>query len=309
MQIQTSTQEMIKELKEVKSIFSNIEKSEPKSYSLELEQQARLDLAMSLQMSLDLEWMINTFMEHIHSYILFDGYAYSCAETKTQVKVARQKGHSCSYNLNLDDIGLGKLEIFRGRKFTESELILIENLLMVLVYPLRNAIQFKQALLIAHSDTLTGVRNRTTFEESLCREINLAQRHGHDFTMLVIDIDFFKKVNDTYGHKVGDDALVEVANTLEKSIRTTDMLFRYGGEEFVVLLGDTDCENSYFIADRILESVREIKIQVKGDVLDLSVSIGMACLNIQDTSESLFNRADAALYSAKDEGRDQIAVA
>ena len=158
-----------------------------------------------------------------------------------------------------------------------------------------------------------GVRSSstiaTTFEDSLSREINLAQRHGHDFTLLVIDIDFFKKVNDTYGHKVGDDALVVVAKTLEKSIRTTDMLFRYGGEEFVVLLGDTDCDNSYFIADRILDSVREIKIQVQGDVLDLSVSIGMACLNIQDTGESLFKRADAALYSAKDEGRDQIAVA
>jgi len=309
MQSQTSTQEMIKELKEVKNIFSNCEKLEPKDFSYELEQQARLDLAMSLQMSLDLDWIINKFMEHIHSYFLFDGFAYTNSESNTQIKIARQKGHSCSYNLSLETLGLGKLELFRGRKFTESELMLLENLLGILVYPLRNAIKFNQAILLAHSDALTGVKNRSTFDDSLVREINLAQRYGQDFTMLVIDIDFFKKINDTYGHKVGDDALRVIAKTIQNSIRTTDMLFRYGGEEFVVLLGNTDCEKSFCIADRILESVREINMQVKGQVLDLSVSIGMACLNIQDNSESLFNRADAAMYSAKNDGRDQISVA
>jgi len=309
MQSQTATQEMIKELKEVKNIFSNCEKLEPKDFSYELEQQARLDLAMSLQMSLDLDWIINKFMEHIHSYFLFDGFAYTHSESNTQIKIARQKGHSSSYNLSLEEFGLGKLELFRGRKFTESELMLLENLLGILVYPLRNAIQYNQAVLLAHSDALTGVKNRSTFDDSLVREINLAQRYGQDFTMLVIDIDFFKKINDTYGHKVGDDALKVIAKTIQNSIRTTDMLFRYGGEEFVVLLGSTDCEKSYCIADRILESVRGINMQVKGQVLDLSVSIGMACLNIQDNGESLFNRADAAMYSAKNDGRDQISVA
>lgn len=156
---------------------------------------------------------------------------------------------------------------------------------------------------------LTGAKNRSTFDESLDREISLAQRHNQDFTMLVIDIDYFKKVNDTYGHSTGDDALKAVANTIQKCIRTTDMLFRYGGEEFVILLGNTDCEQSYVIADRILESVREINMNVMGQILDLSVSIGMACLNIQDNSKTLFNRADAAMYAAKKEGRDQIKVA
>lgn len=309
MQIQTSTQEMIKELKEVKSVFSNCEKSEQKSYSRELEQQARLDLAISLQMNLDIDWVINKFMEHIHSYMLFDGFAYNCAEPNTQIKHARQRGHHCSYNLNIEDFKLGKIELFRGRKFAESELVLLENLLTILIYPLRNAIQYKQATLLAHSDPLTGVKNRSTFSESLDREISLAQRHGQDFTMLVIDIDYFKKVNDTFGHSTGDEALKAVANTIQKCIRTTDMLFRYGGEEFVIFLGNTDCEKSYVIADRILESVREINMDVMGQQLDLSVSIGMACLNIQDNSQTLFNRADAAMYNAKNEGRDQIKVA
>jgi len=305
----TSTQEMIKELKEVKSIFSNIEKAEPKSYNYQYEQQARLDLAMSLQMSLDLEWMVNKFMEHIHAYFMFDGFAYHSEETQTQINVSRQKGHSCSYNLHIEEIKLGQLKMFRGRKFSESELVLLESFLSILIHPLRNAIQFQQAIALAHRDALTGVNNRTTFDDSLDREISLAHRHEYAFSMLIIDIDFFKKVNDTYGHKVGDDALKMIADTIQKCIRSSDLLYRYGGEEFVVLIGNTDVENSFIIADRILKSVRDIDMQVEDKRLDLSVSIGMTSLNVDDTSESLFSRADSAMYSAKNDGRDQIIVA
>lgn len=309
MQSQTSTQEMIKELKEVKNIFSNCEKSESKTFSLELEQQAKLNLAIVLQMSLDIGWVINKFMEHIHSYILFDGFIYSREESNTEIKYARQKGHSCFYNLNVDNLNLGQLKLFRGRKFKESELMLLETLLTVMVYPLKNAIQFKQAELLAHCDALTGIKNRATFDDSLGREINLAKRYKHDFTMLLIDVDYFKKVNDIHGHKAGDEALKVIAESIQKSIRVTDMLFRYGGEEFVVLLGNTKSEKAYDVADRILTSVRDINMQVEEQQVDLTVSIGMACLSKQDTSESLFKRADTAMYSAKNDGRDQIIVA
>jgi len=309
MQIQSSTKEMIRELKEVKSVFSNCERPEQKVYSRELEQQAQLDLAMSLQMSLDVDWVFNKFMEHIHSYFLFDGFAYSCEEPNINIQSARQKGHSCSYNLKIEDLELGKLVVYRGRKFVESELVLLENLLSILIYPLRNSIQFKKASMMAHCDALTGVRNRSTFDESLEREISLSQRYRQDISLLVIDIDFFKKVNDTYGHSVGDDILKEVAETIQHSIRTTDMLFRYGGEEFVVLLTNSDCDDSSVIADRILESVRDINKEVSGQKVDVSVSIGLACRNKLDDGVTLFKRADKAMYNAKSEGRDQLRVA
>ena len=309
MQSQTSTQEMIKELKEVRSIFSSCEKSDKKSYTREIQQQAYLDLSMRLQVSLDIDWVVSQFMEHIHSYLLFDGYAYQCAEPEAKLQYARQKGHSCTYNLKIEQTDMGTLEVFRGRKFVESELVLLENLLTLLVYPLRNAIQYKKASLLAHSDALTGVRNRSTFDESLEREINLSHRHGQEFTMLVVDIDHFKKVNDSFGHSTGDDVLKTVSSSIQGCIRTTDMLFRYGGEEFVILLANSDCERSYVIADRILEAVRDIGMSVKGKKLDLTVSIGLACLKSQDNRHSLFERADSAMYSAKNEGRDQISVA
>lgn len=304
----TSTQDMVKDLKEVKGVFANHHKPARKQYNRELEQQARLDLALTLQMSLDVDWVLNTFMEHVHAYLLFDGFAYQCAQPEVQIESARQKGHSCSYQLQIEEMDLGKLEVYRGRKFVESELVLLENLLSILVYPLRNALQHKKAILLAYCDALTGIRNRSTFEESFERELHLAQRHQQDLTLLVIDIDHFKQVNDQYGHAAGDELLVAVANRIQASIRTTDMLFRYGGEEFVAVLTNSDCEASYDIAERILQSVREIQLQIGSQVLGVSVSIGLACRDAQDDRHSLFNRADKAMYAAKHAGRDQIQV-
>lgn len=308
MRIHTSTQEMVKDLKEVKGVFANHSQPARKQYNRELEQQARLDLALTLQMSLDVEWMLSKFMEHIHAYLLFDGFAYQCAQPAVQIESARQKGHSCSYQLQIEGVDLGKLEVYRGRKFVESELMLLENLLSILVYPLRNALQYKKARLQAYCDALTGIRNRSTFEESFERELHLAQRHQQDITLLVIDIDHFKQVNDQHGHAVGDELLIAVANRIQASIRTTDMLFRYGGEEFVAVLTNSDCEASYDIAERILQSVRDIELQTGSQTLGVTVSIGLACRDAQDDRHSLFNRADKAMYAAKHAGRDQIQI-
>lgn len=309
---QSSTQEMIKELKEVRSVFNQCEKTDDTPYSRDLENQARLDLAISLQVSLEIEGVVNRFMEHIHSYLLFDGFSYQCQGQITDlgatanIEYARQQGHNCTYNLEIENTPLGSLCLFRGRRFTESELVLLENFLTILVYPLRNAIAYKQATLLAHCDALTGVKNRSTFDETLIREIQLSHRHEQDLTLLVVDIDHFKKVNDTYGHSVGDQALKAVADTISDCIRSTDMLFRYGGEEFAVLLSNADCEKSYVIADRILQSVRDIEMSVMQDKLKLTVSIGLTCLNVQDNSQSMFTRADQAMYAAKHKGRDRL---
>ncbi len=305
----SSTQEMIKELKEVKGVFSQCEKSDLKTFSRELEQQAQLDLAIALQMSLEIDYVINKFMEHIHAYFLFDGFQYRCEEPEVAIDYARQQGHSCAYNLDMSGFHLGQLSMFRGRRFSESELMLFEHMLTFLVHPLRNAIQHKKTAMLAHSDSLTGALNRSTFDESLDREINLNQRHGQDLTLMVVDIDHFKKVNDTFGHAAGDQVIKSVADVIRDSIRTTDLLFRYGGEEFVVLLTNTECEMAYVIADRVLEAVRALDIEINEELLQLSVSIGMTCLNVQDTRDSVFHRADQAMYHAKSAGRDQIKVA
>ncbi len=309
MQTHTSTVEMIRDLKDAKEIFQTYEQTDTKKiFNPDVQQQIMLDISMRLQQSLDVERVIQSFMETMHSFLLFDGYNYQLNEPTLQLETGRQQGHQFSYGLTIEDAQLGELVVYRGRKFSAEELEFFENVLCALVYPLRNSIQFKQATMMAHRDALTGVNNRSTFDDALEREIGLAHRQNVDCSMLVIDIDLFKKVNDTYGHSAGDVILKAVAESIQEHVRATDLVFRYGGEEFVAILNNADCETAYVIADRVLDAVRETTVEYQGQALSVSVSIGLSCLDTQDGATDLFDRADAALYKAKDSGRDQICV-
>ena len=185
MQYHSSTSQMIKELKEVRGIFETCEKAEAgKQFDAQIQQQIMLDISMRLQMSLELDWVVTQFMEQIHSYLLFDGYNYQLETPDVNLENGRQKGHSCKYHLSIEDADMGDIVIYRGRKFVESELVLLENLLCSLLYPLRNAIQFRKATMSALCDPLTGVYNRSTFDCALNREMNLAKRNGQSFSIL-----------------------------------------------------------------------------------------------------------------------------
>jgi diguanylate cyclase (GGDEF)-like protein len=303
----TPTAGTTQDLKEVKGLFPAYEQTnDHKIFDTSVQQKIMQNISMHLQRSLEVEWVIQSFMQAMHSFLLFDGYNYRNSEPGVHLETGRQQGHKFSYNLSIDDAQLGELRVYRGRKYTSSELTFFENILSALIYPLRNAIHFRQATMLAHRDTLTGLKNRSTFDGVLQREINLALRKKDGFSVLVIDIDFFKKVNDNYGHSAGDEVLKVVAESLQASVRMTDLVFRYGGEEFVALLNNASCETAYAIADRILQSIRAVKVDYKGQVISVSASIGLACLKNIDTATTLFDRADIALYKAKDAGRDQI---
>ncbi len=308
MQFQTSTSELRKDNKLASA--GPVRRSVPAEALTQGDrlQAVMLDITLQLQTSLELEWVINQFMEMIHSYLVFDGFSYQLDEPEVSLVRDRQKGHHCEYRLNIDEFDMGVLRLYRGRKFSESELMLLENLLCSLLYPLRNSIQYRKATLSAHYDPLTGVNNRSTFDAALTREINLAQRSKQNFSILVIDIDHFKQVNDRFGHSAGDEVLKNVAQQIRESIRNTDQLFRFGGEEFVVLLNNADCDVAGDIADRILENVSASKVQTQQEAINVSVSIGLTCLAKGDTVDVLFDRADQALYAAKNEGRNQVKI-
>lgn len=247
-------------------------------------------------------------MKEIRHQLTFDGYRYSLTQPALELKSGRDQGHSCTYNLSIDAFNLGKVVLYRGRKFVESELVLLESLFGSLVYPLRNAIMYRKATLMAHQDPLTGVNNRVTFESTLTREMHLAERNAQPFAMLVVDIDHFKKVNDTYGHSAGDEVIKHVAHCIQSTIRHTDQLFRFGGEEFVVLLNNSDCDTAFFISERILDAVRTSQVVCAEHLIKVSASIGLSCLQSGDTSQAMFKRADSALYLAKTSGRDQVQI-
>ena len=159
-------------------------------------------------------------------------------------------------------------------------------------------------------DSLTGLYNRRFFSDSSPRMQSLAIRHGHDISLIILDIDNFKKINDTYGHAVGDKVIVSLSNILQNNSRKSDFVIRFGGEEFLVLLYDASLSFGEKIAENIRKTVENSELIIKDNNIKYSLSLGVACFDEkQDNNlESTTNRADKALYKAKTRGKNQVVV-
>ncbi|KOF53682.1 MULTISPECIES: biofilm regulation diguanylate cyclase SiaD [unclassified Achromobacter] len=157
-------------------------------------------------------------------------------------------------------------------------------------------------------DPLTGLYNRRALMDMIKQEVTRAGRSGQSFVVAMLDVDHFKSVNDRYGHESGDRVLVELAGVLGASLREYDLCGRWGGEEFLVLLPNTPPEAAQGVMDRLVAAVRGLAVEVNGDVLRLTVSIGMASHQLGETFSETLSRADQALYLAKQDGRDRVAL-
>jgi two-component system, cell cycle response regulator len=167
---------------------------------------------------------------------------------------------------------------------------------------LRNAWLLEQVRAMASTDGLTGIANRHTFDETLAREISRASRAGEDLSLVLMDIDHFKKLNDTYGHQTGDDVLRRVAATLKVTARIYDTPARYGGEEFGVVLPRTAADDAEMVADRLREAIGG-----SGDDPAVTVSAGIATFPLDAADgATLVGAADEALYASKHGGRNQV---
>ena len=161
----------------------------------------------------------------------------------------------------------------------------------------------------ASRDPLTSLYNRSYFDEEGNKRILEAKAKNHPFSMLMLDADFFKKVNDTYGHKVGDKVLIELAAMTEKELREKDIVARYGGEEFVVFLPEIDAEQAFKVADRLRQSIASIVVYSdEGQEVRFTVSTGVSSSEISDNVDVLVKTADEALYKAKQNGRNRVEI-
>jgi diguanylate cyclase (GGDEF)-like protein len=159
----------------------------------------------------------------------------------------------------------------------------------------------------AVTDGLTGISNRRHFNDNLEKEFERARRYGFSLSLVVLDLDFLKKINDNYGHHVGDEAIKTIGKVLARECRAVDTAARYGGEEFCLLLPDTDSEDAVNLAERIRKLIAEAPIEGPGTV---SASIGVATFPAHaDNQEGLFEAADQALYAAKQSGRNRVCIA
>ncbi|AMK10007.1 sensor domain-containing diguanylate cyclase [Pseudodesulfovibrio indicus] len=175
---------------------------------------------------------------------------------------------------------------------------------------LRNAMTFKEVKLRADRDGLTRIYNRQSFDERLVYEIKRRARYRHDLSLLMVDLDHFKSVNDTYGHKAGDMVLRRVGEILTSVFRTTDLCARYGGEEFVVLLPHTSEEAAWKLAERVRTAIEGCSFHFDGKDFAITASIGVASVEGSSltTDDDLVIKADKALYQAKNNGRNMVVV-
>lgn len=160
----------------------------------------------------------------------------------------------------------------------------------------------------AMHDSLTGLPNREAYKERLDHEMNRMQRYGGKLSMMVCDIDFFKRINDNYGHLAGDKVLKIIAKALQNNLRDTDFIARFGGEEFVALMPETDSEHARQVAEKLRQKIESSPFNFKKEPVQITMSVGLSEFKEGESPEAVFERADKALYKAKESGRNQVLI-
>jgi diguanylate cyclase (GGDEF)-like protein len=288
--------------------LSSLERRAPNARPLTLPELRQL-LGQQLQTSLDVERILTLFFNAAQRLIAFDSMGYVHSAQNFTLELGAFGTHTIAYELSHKREYLGELVFRRSYRFTPDEFTQFEALLTCLLFPLRNSLLYRAAVQHGMRDTLTNTGNRYAMDQTLQREVDIAHRHLQPLSILMVDIDHFKRVNDTWGHGAGDDVLRAVSAVLIDNLRNIDLVFRFGGEEFLVLMSNTDLESAELVGNRLCAAVRELRFQADAVEIPLSISVGCGSLQMQEPVESLLRRADAALYTSKREGRNRVTSA
>ncbi|MCS5709057.1 GGDEF domain-containing protein [Candidatus Berkiella cookevillensis] len=265
-----------------------------------------LQLSFILQSTLNLYELMKRFHQELKNLVNYQSFNYHHAESKNKFEVGKLQYYQARYQLKIENTSLGEIVLSKNIAFTQEEIHTLENILVFLLMPLRNALAYEHAIRLSMIDPLTHLCNRQAFDMTLQREIEFAKRHQNNLSLLIVDIDFFKQINDTYGHQAGDLVLVEFAERLRQIHRQSDMIFRYGGEEFTLILAHTEHKGAVQVAERICQKTAEIPFIIKQRNVTITVSIGVSTHQGAESNQKLFSRADIALYTAKAAGRNQV---
>jgi diguanylate cyclase (GGDEF)-like protein len=271
--------------------------------------QLRQALGLQLQTSLEPQRILGLFFREIQRLVPLDALTYEHPSSDLRLEFGLRGHHSISYSLSHEGENLGELVFRRNQRFSEQEQGNLESSLSALLYPMRNALLYRAATQSALRDPLTGTGNRIAMDQTLKREIEMSRRHLQPLSLLMLDIDHFKRINDNHGHSAGDDVLKAVAASIKNQLRNVDMVFRFGGEEFLILLSNTSREAAAMVGERLRFAVQAEDYLADGHVIELTVSLGCSTLLPGESAESLLRRADSALYVAKREGRNRLAMA
>ncbi|MEO1751492.1 GGDEF domain-containing protein [Thiofaba sp. EF100] len=262
-------------------------------------QQAMFTLSRQLPTTLELEPLVRLFADIVHKVVPFDGLSLEMEGEDFAWAQGVEAQHHAEYGLRLNEQRLGTLTLMRRFPFGKDELEVFEDLLAFLLYPLRNALLYRYTLRLALRDPLTGVGNRLAFDEALAREIVRAGRHDGRLALMMLDMDGFKEVNDRHGHLVGDELLKHFARLVKATARGSDMLFRFGGDEFALLMPETDMDGARQLARRLREVLVVQPLLQREETIPLQSSIGVAQWLPGEGAAAFTARADAALYEDK----------
>jgi diguanylate cyclase (GGDEF)-like protein len=271
--------------------------------------QLRQQLSLQLQTSLEPQRILGLFFREIQRLVPLDALSYTHKASDLRLEFGVRGHHSVSYSLSHEGEHLGELVFRRNQRFNVQEQANLESLLSALLYPMRNTLLYRAATQSALRDPLTDTGNRIAMDQTLQREIEMSRRHLQPLSLLMLDIDHFKHINDTHGHSAGDDVLRAVAASIKSQLRNVDMVFRFGGEEFLILLSNTGREAAAMVGERLRFAAQARNYSADGNTIELTVSLGCSTLMPGESSESLLRRADSALYVAKREGRNRLAMA
>ncbi len=260
----------------------------------------RLDEAM------DFHQLLDVFITNVRRAVPCDGIEYEENSINLYLLDGDLMDCACHYNLACQGQSLGKICFTRSYDFTEDELVALETMLSGLAPLLRNALRYQQAIKVAQRDELTGLRNSSYYHDNVQLEIERARRYRMPFSLILLDIDNFKQINDEYGREAGDAVLMQVAGRLEAQARSCDIVFRNGGDAFLIFLPNTQREQAVLVAERIRRQVSVKCCDVGQQHIAFTISAGVATVSADDNVCKLNNRADKALFHAKILGKNRV---
>ena len=266
--------------------------------------------AGTLYRYLDLDHLLDAFIVRLKASVPVETLSFKNQQLGQSIdkhyKASRNAtAHQLEYKL-VDSRGyLGQLLITRRQQFLSAEVRRVNAMVEVLVGPLRNASMYWRACQSAYLDSLTGVPNRAALEAALSRANNSGNTPGAT-ALMVCDVDRFKAINDNCGHQTGDEVLRQFAGILSSRTRKTDLVYRYGGDEFVIVLADKSVVGATDFAEQIRRAISDTTLYVENACINLTTTIGLTGLRSSESLDEAFLRADEALLIGKKSGKNKV---
>ncbi|WP_026735372.1 GGDEF domain-containing protein [Fischerella sp. PCC 9605] len=312
-QIRDTTAFSVEVITNLSQAVSRIQITPPDILIVQASLDDSMELCCWLKEQTKLSWIYCILLED-RPQLLVDKSKYGWEWELEMTSIAlRQGADAYIWHETLDATSLQQEKTdFNSAELTASQRLLLAQLTVGLrkAQKYRDLIRTNDLLsAIALADSLTELSNRRALEWDLPRQIQKARTNGTPLSLIILDVDYFKKVNDSYGHLVGDRLLQLLSNRLRHNLRYQDTPFRYGGEEFVILLGNTTCDEAFVVARRLNRLVGEQAFTINSQLsINVTISLGTACLRTEDDANgiSLLHRADQNLLQAKAAGRNRV---